>query len=187
VGRTGAWSWLARNTEGPHSLARIAVPFSGLKGIAMLRSLLRTLLVRSVPRKARGPVAGLAVILGGCAAAGALALAPVAHAASAAKDPYGDWVGMLVRDKGSNCPTKEESLMQIMPGHMLFSPETGTLVLRGVPDRKKQHYHAQLVLPGNKNHPVVLVFEAHPVGDTFEGVYGAEDCRAHITLKRPGK
>ncbi|MFT8586614.1 hypothetical protein [Acetobacter papayae] len=153
----------------------------------MLRSFLRARVLRRVSRKACVPMVGLAVVLGGCAAAGAPALAPAAHAASAAEDPYGDWVGTLVRDKGSNCPTAEESLMQIMPKHMLFAPQTGTLVLRGVPDKQKQHYHAQLVLQDNKNHPVVLVFEAHPVGDTFEGVYGASDCRAHITLKRPEK
>lgn len=153
----------------------------------MLRSFLRTLRSGAVSRRACAPLVGLAVILGGCAVAGAPGLAPTAHAASAAEDPYGDWVGVLVREQGSHCPTEEESLMQIMPKHMLFAPQTGTLVLRGVPDKKQQHYHAQLVLQDNTNHPVVLVFEAHPVGDTFEGVYGAADCRAHITLKRPGK
>ncbi|MCX2567082.1 hypothetical protein OQ496_11530 [Acetobacter suratthaniensis] len=153
----------------------------------MLRSFLRTLRSGAVSRRVCAPLAGLAVILGGCAVAGAPGLAPTAHATSAAEDPYGDWVGMLVREKGSNCPTAEESLMQIMPKHILFAPQTGTLVLRGVPDKQRQHYHAQLVLQDNKDHPVVLVFEAHPVGDTFEGVYGAADCRAHITLKRPGK
>lgn len=126
---------------------------------------------------------------------GALALGSLgffctsAHAAkqpaSAADDPYGEWIGTLVQDKGENCPVNGTSLMQIEPKRMIFVPEMGTLILRGTPDKSKQHYHAQLVLKDAKNQPLPMVFEAHPAGDTFEGVYGTPECRAHVTLHRP--
>lgn len=75
--------------------------------------------------------------------------------------------------------------MQIEPKRMIFVPEMGTLILRGTPDKSKQHYHAQLVLKDAKNQPLPMVFEAHPAGDTFEGIYGTPECRAHVTLHRP--
>ncbi|WP_099048312.1 hypothetical protein [Acetobacter senegalensis] len=106
-------------------------------------------------------------------------------AAPAADDPYGDWVGTLVKDQGHNCPVNGTSLLQIQPKRMIFTPEMGSLVLRGKPDKAKQHYHAQLVMEDANHKPLPMVFEAHPVGDTFEGVYGTPECRAHITLKRP--
>lgn len=105
--------------------------------------------------------------------------------AAAADDPYGDWVGTLVADKGRNCPVANQSFMQITPKHILFAPETGTLILRGKPDKATQHYHAQLMMEDATHKPLPMVFEAHPVGETFEGVYGTPECRAHITLTRP--
>lgn len=125
---------------------------------------------RSLPSLA----AGLTVIIALCTAAG-----------SAADDPYGDWIGTLVTDQGHNCPVNSTSLLQIKPKRMIFNPEMGSLVLRGKPDKAKQHYHAQLVMEDANHKPLPMVFEAHPVGDTFEGVYGTPECRAHITLKRP--
>lgn len=117
--------------------------------------------------------------------AGVAAPHPVRAEESAAKDPYGDWIGTLVRDQGTDCPTEGTSLMQIQNGRMIFVPETGTLVLRGVPDKARQHYHAQLVLQDARKQPLPLVFEAHPNGAVFEGVYGTPNCRAHVTLHRP--
>jgi len=105
--------------------------------------------------------------------------------AAAADDPYGDWIGTLVADKGHNCPVNTPSLMQITPKHMVFAPETGALILRGKPDKATQHYHADLMMEDANHKPLPMVFEAHPVGDTFEGVYGTPECRAHLTLKRP--
>lgn len=111
---------------------------------------------------------------------------PSAQAAtSAANDPYGDWTGVLVADQGKDCPTEGTSYMQIEPKKMIFVPETGNLVLRGVPNKLRQHYHAQLILQDAKKQPLPMVFEAHPVDDTFEGIYGTPTCRAHITLRRP--
>lgn len=118
--------------------------------------------------------AGLAVAGLLCGAAG-----------SAADDPYGDWIGTLVADQGHNCPVNGVSLMQIEPKRIIFAPETGSLVLRGKPNKETQHYHAQLLMQDANHKPLPMVFEAHPVGDTFEGVYGTPECRAHITLKRP--
>ena len=111
---------------------------------------------------------------------------PAALAAtSAANDPYGDWTGTLVTDKGRDCPTEGPSFMQIEPDKIIFVPETGNLILRGVPNKERQHYHAQLVLQDARKQPLPMVFEAHPMDDTFEGVYGTPTCRAHITLRRP--
>ncbi|OUI86624.1 hypothetical protein HK11_12670 [Acetobacter sp. DmW_043] len=108
-----------------------------------------------------------------------------AAASLAANDPYGDWVGTLVTEKGLNCPTYAQSLMQIEPHRMVFVPATGSLILRGVPNKATQHYHAQLLLEDAAHKPLPIVFEAHPSGTTFEGVYGTPECRAHITLTRP--
>ncbi|MBO1325216.1 hypothetical protein K2X14_08195 [Acetobacter sp. TBRC 12305] len=121
----------------------------------------------------------------GLAAFPAPGSAAYAADASAADDPYGDWVGTLVQDMGTDCPVNGTSLMQIETHKMIFVPETGSLILRGVPDKAKQHYHAQLVMKDAKNQTLPLVFEARPVGDTFEGVYGTPECRAHVTLRRP--
>lgn len=110
---------------------------------------------------------------------------PVQAATSAANDPYGEWIGTLVTDKGRDCPTQGLSYMQIKPTKMIFVPETSNLVLRGVPNKERQHYHAQLILQDARKQTLPMVFEAHPVDDTFEGVYGTPTCRAHITLRRP--
>lgn len=118
-------------------------------------------------------------------AAGLLCIGLLCGAATAADDPYGNWIGTLVADKGHNCPVNAPSLMQIMPQHILFAPEDGSLILRGKPDKATQHYHAQLLMQDANHKPLPMVFEAHPVGNTFEGVYGTPECRAHITLKRP--
>ncbi len=110
---------------------------------------------------------------------------PALAASSAAEDPYGDWTGVLVTDKGQDCPTEGLSYMEIKPKKMIFVPETGNLILHGVPDKERQHYHAQLILQDARKQTLPMVFEAHPVGDMFEGVYGTPTCRAHITLRRP--
>lgn len=110
---------------------------------------------------------------------------PARAATSSANDPYGDWIGVLVADKGRDCPTEGTSYMQIEPTKMIFVPETGNLVLRGVPNKERQHYHAQLILQDARKQPLPMVFEAHPMEDTFEGIYGTPTCRAHITLRRP--
>lgn len=104
--------------------------------------------------------------------------------ASAARDPLGDWTGMLVTEQGS-CPDERESTLEIRSDGMYFSPGTGTLVLRGVPDRKGRRYHAQLMRQDAKGKPFPMVFEGHPEGDAVVGTYGTPSCRAHITLTRP--
>lgn len=113
------------------------------------------------------------------------ACAAAATSQQAANDPYGDWVGTLVADKGHNCPVNAPSLMQIEPKRMVFVPETASLILRGKPNKATQHYHAQLVLQDAAHKPLHIVFEAHPDGDTFKGIYGTPECRAHVTLTRP--
>ncbi|MFT9330869.1 hypothetical protein [Acetobacter persici] len=149
-------------------------PFSLLPG-KRVRHFVRQSVNPSGFRSARTlPLAGLAVLALLCGAAG-----------PAADDPYGEWIGTLVAEKGHNCPVHTVSLMQIQPKHITFTPEMGALVLRGVPDKKTQHYHAQLILQDSHHQQLPMVFEAHPVGDTFEGVYGTPECRAHVTLKRP--
>ncbi|MFT8676035.1 MAG: hypothetical protein ABF990_10615 [Acetobacter sp.] len=146
------------------------------------------------PTRYRSGLSARHIVLGLFCGAGLSCAFPVfsaqggaAHAAtaSAAEDPYGDWVGTLVQDMGADCPVNGQSLMQIESHKMIFVPETGSLILRGVPDKARQHYHAQLVMKDAKNQPLPMVFEAHPVGDTFEGVYGTPECRAHVTLRRP--
>ncbi|MFT8440754.1 hypothetical protein [Acetobacter fabarum] len=124
---------------------------------------------------------GYAALLG----MGLAALSPARAATSAANDPYGDWTGMLVTDKGRDCPTEGLSYMQIQPKRMIFVPQMGNLVLHGVPNKERQHYHAQLILTDARKQPLPIVFEAHPIDDTFEGVYGTPTCRAHIILRRP--
>lgn len=108
-----------------------------------------------------------------------------ACAATAAHDPYGDWVGTLVQDQGEDCPVDDPSFMQIRPHHMIFVPGTGALILRGIPKKSRQFYHATLTLKDARGQPYPMVFTAQPRGKFFYGLYGTPDCRAHITLHRP--
>lgn len=108
-----------------------------------------------------------------------------ACSSTAAHDPYGDWIGTLVRDQGEDCPVEEQSFMQVRHHHMIFVPGTGALILRGVPKKSRQFYHATLTLKDARGQPYPMVFIAHPKGKLFYGLYGTPDCRAHITLHRP--
>lgn len=121
-----------------------------------------------------------ALLLMGCAA-GAMASPALA---SAQDDPYGDWVGTLVTDKGT-CPDTYESVLQIRSDKLFFAPATGTLVLHGTPDKDHKRFHAQLMLKDAKDKPLPMVFEGHPEGDTIVGVFGTPNCRAHVVLQRP--
>ena len=104
--------------------------------------------------------------------------------ASAQDDPLGDWVGTLVTEKGA-CPDQKPSVLQVRSERLFFAPGTGTLVLRGVPEKDHKRFHAQLLLKDMKDRPLPMVFEGHPDGDTIVGVYGTPNCRAHIVLTRP--
>ena len=105
--------------------------------------------------------------------------------ATAAHDPYGDWVGTLVQDQGEDCPVDDPSFMQIRPHHMIFVPGTGALILRGIPKKSRQFYHATLTLKDARGQPYPMVFTAQPRGKFFYGLYGTPDCHAHVLLHRP--
>ncbi|NHN89042.1 hypothetical protein [Acetobacter conturbans] len=121
------------------------------------------------------------ILVGGTLGAAAC---PALAASDAQDDPTGDWSGMLVTDKGT-CPTQRESVLQVQANRLFFAPATGTLVLRGKPDKTSQRFHAQLVLKDMKGQPLPMVFDGHPEGDTIVGVFGTPNCRAHIVLTRP--
>lgn len=108
-----------------------------------------------------------------------------ACSSTAARDPYGGWIGTLERDQGTECPVENPSFMQIRPKHMIFVPGTGALVLRGVPNKSRHDYRATLTLKDARGQPYPMVFMAQPKGKVFYGLYGTPDCRAHITLHRP--
>lgn len=108
---------------------------------------------------------------------------PAPAVAETQQDPSGNWFGTLVTDKGK-CPDERESVLQVEPDRVAFTPETGTLVLHGKPDPDHHRFHAQLILMDMNHHPLPMVFEGHSEGDTIVGVYGTPTCRAHIVLKR---
>ncbi|GBQ64408.1 hypothetical protein AA103196_0857 [Ameyamaea chiangmaiensis NBRC 103196] len=112
--------------------------------------------------------------------------AAVGHAAppvDAAREPFGDWVGTLKTDAGT-CPDQISSTLQVSRTSVVFTPGDSALVLRGAhhPDGS---VHAELVLPDRNHKPLPMVFEGHPDGASFAGVFGTPTCRAHVTLTRP--
>ncbi|NHO32894.1 hypothetical protein GOB85_10090 [Acetobacter sp. LMG 1636] len=128
-----------------------------------------------------GPALVAAVVL----AAGMVAGTPEAWAAGDAQsDPYGLWAGRLVTDQGS-CPDQQDSVLQIDPDRLAFTPGTGVLTLRGRPDKDHKRFHAQLMMTDMNHHPLPMVFEGHPDGQTITGEFGTPSCRAHVVLKRP--
>ncbi|MCH4092397.1 hypothetical protein [Acetobacter sp.] len=124
------------------------------------------------------------LLIGGLLAGGLLGSVAAPALASAQDDPLGDWVGTLVTDKGA-CPDQKPSILQVRAERLFFAPGTGTLVLRGVPDKDHKRFHAQLLLKDMKDRPLPMVFEGRPEGDTIVGEYGTPNCRAHIVLTRP--
>lgn len=124
------------------------------------------------------------LLIGGLLAGGLLDGMASPAFASAQDDPLGDWIGTLVTDKGT-CPDQHPSVLQVRSERLFFAPGTGTLVLRGVPDKNHNRFHAQLLLKDMKGRPLPMVFEGHPEGDTIVGDYGTPNCRAHIVLTRP--
>lgn len=101
-----------------------------------------------------------------------------------ADKPTGEWVGMLVTDQGT-CPDHQDSILQVETDRVAFTPATGTLVLRGKPDKNLTRLHAQLMLKDKDGKPLPWVFEGQPDGDSIKGVFGTPNCRAHIVLHRP--
>ncbi|GBQ94371.1 hypothetical protein AA23498_2008 [Acetobacter nitrogenifigens DSM 23921 = NBRC 105050] len=108
---------------------------------------------------------------------------PALAAQSAQDDPYGNWTGRLVTDRGS-CPDQTDSVLQIQSDRLVFSPGTGALTLRGRPDADHKRFHAQLKLTDASRRPLPMVFEGHPDGNTIAGVFGTPTCRAHIVMTR---
>lgn len=114
----------------------------------------------------------------------------ISHAAQntqidpAAKHPYGYWIGSFIVDQGTSCPSGDVALMQVTKKEMIFVPRTGPLVLRGKPQKKTQHYHAELLKTDLNKDPFPIVFEAVPQGDHFLGTYGSPTCRAHLILTK---
>ncbi|CAK7192111.1 hypothetical protein COMNV_00296 [Commensalibacter sp. Nvir] len=104
----------------------------------------------------------------------------------AEKNPEGDWLGTLKVTQGI-CPTDRSAALTIEKKTILFSPDNGALILRGVYNKKQRprHFVARLDRSDMDHKPYPLVFEGRPQGETIIGIYGTPDCRATVVLHRP--
>lgn len=118
---------------------------------------------------------------------GLACLALNACASKLAEDhPQGVWLGKLEIDQGT-CPTDRLAALRVDKKMILFSPDDGALILRGVFNKKEKPVH--LVATLNRidmdHKPYDLVFEGKAQNENIIGTYGTPDCRAHITFYRP--
>lgn len=100
--------------------------------------------------------------------------------------PTGIWLGKLEPQQGT-CPQERFAALRIDKKLILFSPDNGALVLKGVFNKKERPRHLVATLHRiDVNHkPYDLVFEGKAQGQNITGIYGTPDCRATVTFYRP--
>ena len=94
----------------------------------------------------------------------------------------GRWIGPLMPIAGT-CDAASQAVLLVSPKQATFSPNTGTLLLRGHAD-PVGHITADLRTVGMNHQPYVLYFNGVLEGDRIVGTYLTPRCRASVALAR---
>lgn len=127
----------------------------------------------ATPPRVRLPSLPTLLVLSGLALSGCI---PVPTGAN------GRWVGRLTPLAGT-CEQASDAVLVVSPRSATFSPNNGTLLLRGHADASG-HVTADLRTLGMNHQPYVLSFEGTARDGQITGTYLTPRCRASVILAR---